>query len=353
MNERNSPASGSPAGRLVLIAAVVAGAGAAFAYTAGWFTPERVTPSKVVDILAPPGGPVLGYRRNHAKGICFSGSFEASGAGAALSKAQLFAAGSYPVTGRFNLAVPDPKAEDGTARVRGLSLRVRTPDGQEWRSAMISAPFFPVRTPAEFYDLQVASHASDPGAMKAFAAAHPSLRAFGAWAGSAPFTGSYADTGYNGLNSFIFTNAQGQDQAVRWSFAPALAPVPVLPDELKARGPDFLDKDIVERVAQSPQRWTMTVTVANPGDPTSDPSQAWPDDRRKVAVGTLVVRQTEPEPDGACRDLNFDPTVLPQGMRTSDDAFPAARSAAYSVSYNRRTAEEKNYPRTTTPGARP
>lgn len=351
MNERHTPAAGSTTGRLVLIAVVVAGSAAAFAYTAGWFTPERVTPAKVVSILAPPNGPVLGYRRNHAKGICFSGTFEANGAGAALSKSQLFASGAYPVTGRFNLAVPDPKAED-SARVRGLSIRVQTPDGQEWRSAMISAPFFPVATPEAFYELQLAAHNADPNAMKTFAAAHPSLGAFGAWAGSAPLTGSYADTGYNGLNSFIFTNAQGQDAAVRWSFSPGAMPVSVPVEELKKRGPDFLDKEITDRVAQSPQRWTMSVTVANPGDPTSDPSKAWPDDRRKVDVGTLVVKKIEPEADGPCRDLNFDPTVLPTGIRTSDDAFPAARSAAYSVSYNRRTAEEKNYPRTTTPGAK-
>ena len=44
--------------------------------------------------------------------------------------------------------------------------------------------------------------------------------------------------------------------------------------------------------------------------------------------------------------------VLPPGMRVSDDPFPAARSAAYAVSYNRRTAEEKDYPRQATGGAR-
>ena len=126
------------------------------------------------------------------------------------------------------------------------------------------------------------------------------------------------------------------------------------PDELKKRDPDFLAKDITERVAQSPQRWTMTVTVANPGDPTADPSKAWPADRRTVDVGTLVVKRIEPEADGPCRDLNFDPTVLPEGMRTSDDPFPAARSAAYSVSYNRRTAEDESYPRTAAAsGAKP
>ena len=96
----------------------------------------------------------------------------------------------------------------------------------------------------------------------------------------------------------------------------------------------------------------MVVTVANPGDPTADPSKAWPEDRRTVEVGTLMVQQIEAERDGPCRDINFDPTVLPSGMRTSDDPFPAARSAAYAKSYDRRTAEAKDYPRTAT-GAKP
>jgi catalase len=65
----------SPLGSLTLIV-IVAGA-AAFAYTAGWFSPERLTPGRLVAALAPPTGPALGHRRNHAKGICFTGVFEA------------------------------------------------------------------------------------------------------------------------------------------------------------------------------------------------------------------------------------------------------------------------------------
>lgn len=353
MNERLPPPAGSTAGRLVLIAVVVVAVAAAFAYTAGWLTPRRLTPEKLVATLAPPTGPVLGFRRNHAKGICFTGAFAANGAGSALSKAQVFATGTYPVTGRFNLAVPDPQAKDASARVRGLSLRIQTPDGQEWRTAMIDVPFFPVATPQAFYELQLASaRKDDPEAMKKFAVAHPEFGVFAAWAGSAPFTASYAENRYNSLNSFVFTNAQGQDQVVRWSFGPVATPVAVPADELKQRAPDFLEKDITERVAQAPQRWTLTVAVANPGDPTADPSKAWPDDRRPIDVGTLTVQKIEPEPDGACRDLNFDPIVLPPGIRTSDDPFPAARSAAYSVSYNRRTAEEQDYRRAVS-GAKP
>ncbi|MEM5342863.1 catalase family peroxidase [Paraburkholderia azotifigens] len=338
---------------LILIAIIVGVVAIAFVYTAGWLTPSRLTPAKVVNALAPPGGPALGFRRNHAKGICFTGTFESSGAAAALSSAPMFAQGSYRVTGRFNLATPDPKAADPTVRVRGLSLRVVTPEGSEWRSAMIDAPFFPVATPQAFYALLEASaRQDDPDAMKKFIAAHPEFAAFGAWATTAPWTASYAQDQYNSLNSFIFTNAQGQDQAVRWSFVPAAKPEPVSADELKQRPADFLETDITQRVRSAPQRWTMVVTVANPGDPTADPSKAWPDDRRKVEAGTLVVSAIEPEPDGACRDLNFDPTVLPAGIHVSDDLFPAARSAAYSVSFNRRTAEDKDYPHTPAEGAK-
>jgi hypothetical protein len=43
-------------------------------------------------------------------------------------------------------------------------------------------------------------------------------------------------------------------------------------EELAKRGPDFLEQEIAQRVANAPQRWTMVVTVANPGDPTADPS---------------------------------------------------------------------------------
>lgn len=349
------PTSSTSAVRsLLLIAVIVVALVAAFAYTAGWLSPGRLTPAKIVNGLAPPGGAALGFRRNHAKGICFTGNFESNGAAAALSRAPMFAPGSYPVTGRFNLATADPKAPDATVRVRGLSLRIVAPDRSEWRSAMIDAPVFPVATPQAFYALLEASaDKTDPDAMKNFAAAHPEFGAFVAWAGSAPWTGSYAQERYNSLNSFIFTNAAGEDQAVRWSFVPAAQPEAVPADQLKARAADFLAADITQRVQSGPQRWTLVVTVANPGDPTADPSKAWPEDRRKVEAGTLVVNAIEPEADGPCRDLNFDPTVLPPGMHVSDDPFPAARSAAYSVSFNRRTAEDKDYPHHPAEGATP
>src|SRR6266404_1463987 len=332
-------------GSLALIIVVIGIGAAAFAYTAGWFSPQRLTPDRVVDAFKSPTGAPLGHRRNHAKGICFTGIFESNGAGSTLSQAQVFSRGEYPVLGRFNLATAEPNASDALVRVRGMGLRISTPDGQEWRTAMIDPPFFPVSTPQTFYELLIASASKDPNAMKMFSAAHPEIAAFGAWAKSAPWTGSYAEERFNSLNSFMFVDSSGAEHAVRWSLLPAAQPVPVSPADLAKRGPDLLEQEITERVRGGPLRWTMVVTVANPGDPTADPSKAWPEDRRAVGVGTLIVQQIQAERDGPCRDINFDPAVLPSGIRTSDDPFPAARSSIYAKSYDRRTAEAKDYPR--------
>ncbi|MGA2549149.1 MAG: catalase family peroxidase [Burkholderiaceae bacterium] len=325
------------------IALVVLAILVAFLYTGGWLSPDRLTPAKVVDGLAPPSGPALGFRRNHAKGICFTGTFQASGGAAELSKAQMFSTGTYPVTGRFNLATANPSAADGSVKVRGLSLRIVTTEGQEWRSAMIDAPFFPVSTPQGFYELlEAGAKKDDPGAMKKFVADHPEFGAFAAWAGGAPLTASYSQDRYNSLDAFVFTNAAGQTSNVRWAFVPAANPKPLSPEQLKEVSPDFLSAEITREVGEQPQRWTMLVTVANPGDATSDPSKAWPEGRRTLEAGTLIVSRIEAESNGPCRDLNFDPTVLPPGISVSDDPFPAARSAAYAVSFDRRTSETRD-----------
>jgi catalase len=343
----STPSRPSPAfGSLVFIALVVAAIAAAFAYTAGWLSPHRLTPNEVVAAFAPPGGAALGHRRNHVKGICFTGTFEANGSGSSLSDAPMFQPGQYPVIGRFNLATADISAADATVRVRGMGLQIAAPDGQLWRMAMIDTPFFPVATPRGLYELVRASGSKDPDAMKTFAGAHPEIAHFGAWAASAPWTGSYAEDPYNSLNSFLFTSAAGAKSVVRWSFLPLTPPELVAPDELAKRAPDFLEQEIAERIKSGPLRWTLVIHVSEAGDKTSDPSQEWPANRRAVDAGTLVVQAIAPERNGPCRDINYDPTVLPKGMGTSDDPFPAARSSAYRRSYDLRTAEAAYYPAT-------
>jgi catalase len=348
MANSGSTANSFPLKPVMVIGVTISVAAIAFAYAAGWLTPHRLTPTQLVTALQPASGPALGHRRNHAKGICFTGTLQANGNGAMLSKAQVFERGQYSVVGRFNIAGPDPHTPDPMAGVRGLGIRITTPNGQEWRSAMIDAPVFAAPTPQAFFALLTASASKDPNAFKQYSAEHPEILTFVGWVKSHPRTESWAEDRFNSLDSFVFIDASGSNHVVRWSLVPSVPPVAISPQDLAKRDPDFLADEITKRVEAGPQRWELLITVANPGDPTADPTKPWPVDRRTVDTGTLIVKQIEPEADGPCRDINYDPAVLPPGITTSDDPFPAARSAAYRVSYDSRMAESSKYPRTQT-----
>ena len=64
-----APHQSLPLGSLALIAAFVVAVAAAFAYTAGWFSPQRLTPGKLVDAFAPPSGPLEDCRSWPATGL--------------------------------------------------------------------------------------------------------------------------------------------------------------------------------------------------------------------------------------------------------------------------------------------
>ena len=244
--------------RLAAIGAILLSVAALFAYTGGWLSPHRLTPTRMVAALSDRGGNPLGHRRNHSKGICFTGAFEANGAGARLSSAPVFAAGNYPVIGRFAIATGNPDAADATGRVRSMAIRIVALDGQEWRSGMNDSPMFVVATPQAFYQLTVAQDIDpalgkpDAAAIQRFFATHPESQPFAEWAKSAPWTASYADQTYNSLNAFRFINASGQNRLVRWSMQPTLTPTFVPHTELAKLGPDFLEQDLKQRLAHEP-----------------------------------------------------------------------------------------------------
>ncbi len=350
--DRASRSGGAVLGAFAVIGLMVAGSAAAFAYTAGWLSPDRLTPISIVDALSERGGNPIGHRSNHARGICFTGTFEANGAGALLSKAPMFVAGRYPVVGRFAIATGNPEAPDATGRVRSLAIRVVATDSQEWYRGMNSYPVFVVSPPEEFFEQALAADIDpttgkpNPAAMQRFNATHPDTAAFNAWAQTAPWTTSFADQAYNSLNAFRFIDGSGATHAVRWSLLPTEPAHIVNAADRAHLTPNFLEQDLTQRLSQGMLRWHMVVTLAAPDDPTNDATRAWPDDRLHVDVGTLVVERAEAEANGPCRDLNFDPLVLPAGIEPSDDPLLPARSSTYAKSFDRRTADAAQYPHT-------
>lgn len=328
---------------LLAIALIVAALALAFAWVAGWLTPGRLTSARFTNAIETGNGQIYrGFRRAHAKGVCVAGYFEGNGQGVPLSSARLFAPGRTPFVGRLSVGGGSPYGLDSKARVRSMALELNSDDGQQWRMAMNSFPFFGVSSVQGFYEQTVANAPDpatgqpDPVKQAAFAKAHPEFARFAAWAKTAPWSTSWASTTYNGVNTFRFTNRAGATRNVRWSMRPQTAFEAMTPAQRAAADGNFLSEDLDQRLAQGPLRWDMVVTVAQPGDSIVDPSKSWPEDRQHVTVGTVVIESTSPQTTGACRDINYDPLILPAGVQGSQDPVLAARSAIYSVSFNRR-----------------
>lgn len=331
--------------RLVLIGVALAAVGGTFAYLGGWLTPNDLTPARFTDAFEHVDGVHPGFRRNHAKGVGVSGSFESNGNGARLSEAVVFRPGRVPVIGRFSLGGGQPYVGDTPDAVRGLGLQFSLPDGELWRTAMVSLPVFPVRTPEAFYELLLASQPDpgtgkpDPARMGAFLARHPeTVKAF-AVIKSQPVSSGFADSTFHGLNAFRFRNRAGESIPVRWLMAPVQPIEPAGPGPLQAKNALF--DALIAAIHRQPLRWRLIVIVGQPGDPTGDASVAWPAEREQVDVGTVTLDRVESDDTSAAASINFDPLVLPAGIAPSDDPLPSARSAVYSQSFRRRSGEAK------------
>jgi catalase len=333
--------------RLAAIGGVVLAIAVCFAYVAGSLSPGRLSQARFIDGFEKLNGVHAGFRRNHAKGVCVTGSFESNGQGVRLSKAVVFKPGRVPVVGRFSLSGGHPYMPDEGKDVRALGLSFRPLDGEEWRTAMINIPVFVVKDPKAFYEQLLASRPDpamgkpDPAKMAAFTTAHPEFAVAMKVITSNPFSSGFANARYNGLNAFRFVNAADVVTPVRWSMVPTEPFAPETLEQAKSSGKNYLFDDLIARLAGGSLQWHLIVTIGQTGDATDDATMSWPGDREHVDVGTLTIDRAETEAPGNCRDINFDPLVLPSGIEPSDDPLLTARSAAYSESFMRREGETK------------
>jgi catalase len=329
---------------LGVIGVVLIAVAAAFAWTGGWFDSSRLDADRMVDTFEEVNGQHAGFRRNHAKGVCLRGWFESNGAGQRLSSAEVFRPGRVPVFGRFALAGGMPAVPDGPDAVRSMALNFTLANGEIWRTGMNDIPVFPLRDAQAFYDELLATRPAadskpDPARVSAFFASHPESEKAIALIKDVQFSSGFANATYNGLNAFRFIDAAGHATPVRWSMR-AVDPFEREPEQ-PPKEKNYLFDDLAARLARGPAQWHLMLTIGQPGDPINDATLPWPAGRETFDAGTLTVEAVASEAAGNCRDINFDPLVLPAGIEPSDDPLLSPRSGVYSESFTRRTGEKK------------
>jgi catalase len=296
-------------------------------------------PTQIVDLANKVDGVHPGFRAFHAKGVVVEGSFKASSEAARLSRAALFNGSTIPVTARFSDGSGMPTVPDGSpAMPRGIAIKYHLPGGRDTDMVTNSFKFFPVGTGEDFRDLLQAIVASPPDAPKPtkleqFFGTHPNApKAIG----SLPIPDSFADEEYHGIDAFIFVNKSGKKQAVRYVITPEKL-VHITPEEAAKQSPDYLFEDLSKRIAKSPLVFHLQAQLADPGDQTKDASQPWPEVRKVVDLGVLTLTKVVPNSLEAEKKLLFLPTNLTPGIELSDDPLPSVRTAAYGVSFGRRS----------------
>ena len=301
---------------------------------------------QIVDAMRTLAGPHPGFRPVHAKGLVCAGTFRASADAPRVTRAPHFAGQAVPTIIRFANANGNPDVHDGVPNVRSLAVKFQVPDGKSADILANSVEGFIARTPEElleFLRAQLPDPATgrlDPEGVPRFLAGHPAGRAFVERLMQKPVPASYAQAIYHAEHAFRFTAADGVSRFGRYRFVPLAGEAIVSPDEAGKRSPSFLREELEGRLRNGPVAFRLLLQLAGEGDPTDDVSALWPEDRPVVELGRLEVTGISPTGAADEQRLIFDPANRTDGIDLSADPILLARSAAYAISYDRRTKGE-------------
>jgi catalase len=209
----------------------------------------------------------------------------------------------------------------------------------------ISIPRFPPRGPEDFIGFVSAARPGpvagrDPVRLGAFLALHPSALPGVAAIANAPAPDSFATAEYHGLNAYYAVDEQGVRRAFRYRWAPVEERRALSREDDHVLPPQYLISEMKRRLERAPAVWKLVFQLAGREDPVDDMTKVWPEDRRQVEIGRLVIDRVH-EDQEQVDDSVFDPTNVPPGIEISDDPILKFRSEVYRESKARRAAEGK------------
>jgi catalase len=299
--------------------------------------------AQLVETLGALAGSHPGFRAAHAKGIVCSGTFGASPDARRVTRAPHLQGQKIPTVIRFSNPSGNPDVHDGLPGQRALSVKFKLPDGKVADVLANSIEGFPVRTPEEFLAFLRAQLPDPvtgkpaPDAVPRFLAGRPAARAFIERLMKKPVPASYAQASYHAEHAFLFTAADGTSRFGRYRWIPEAGEAYLSPDDAGKRSPNFLRDELESRLRNGPAVFRLLLQLAAQNDPTDDVTALWPEDRPLTELGRLEVTAISPTSAADERRLVFDPTNRTDGIDLSADPILLARSAAYSISYDRRS----------------
>jgi catalase len=310
--------------------------------------PQRV--QQAMSVLEHYAGAKPGFRKAHARGVGLRGHFTGAPEAAELTTAEHFQGAEIPTVVRLSNGSANPyQADRSSAKggaVLGLGVRFELPSGFIAAWASLSVTAFPARKPDDFIGMTKATARNhmtgQPNLFKVvpFLITHPQCIQGAKEIALIPSTESFATAQFNGLHAYWLVDTEGERRAFRYRWLPVAGVVPVTEAENELLPPQYLISEIKQRVASAPVAWDLVFQMADRDDPVDDMTKHWPEDRRQIPAGRLVIDRLHEDPD-LLEDLVFDPTHVPPGIELSDDPVLHFRSESYTESHRRRTGETK------------
>ena len=300
---------------------------------------QKSLPEQIADLMVQTNGGIhTGFRFNHAKGLVVTGTFTPAASAKSVSRAEHFKSpGPVPVTVRFSDATGVPNIPDNNpnAAPRGMAVRFMLSREAITDIMAVSHNGFIVGTGEEFLALFQAITSTKPDSphpspIEQFLGTHP--RALKFITDNKALPAGFANLGYFQNNAVVLVDSAGTKRPARFQMLPVDGIKHL--DSLAGSKvtPNYLFDELPKRLAKGPIQFKLYAQLANPGDQTKDGSMVWPDDRKKVEMGTLSLTTVAPDNEALQRKLMYNPLLLTDGIQLSDDPLPAVRSAVYAFS---------------------
>ncbi len=319
----------------------------------------------IADILLGSPGHLKGTRPIHAPGIAATGWFRATDVAARYTCAGHFSGRRVPATVRFSDGTGLPVWSHSKPAVRGMAVKFHLGPEQETDMVAMTIGAFFCRTVDLFHDFCVAAIPvpvkrrpwwdkirdmltlrlaprepavgettwSEPAIFRYgqdHPAACPAITALGAMV----VPESYLACRYHPVHTFELRTLAGASTFVRFHWDPV--------EGLRTAGQtsvNFLQTDLRQRVKDGRAEFVLRAQVADAGDDLADVMRPWPERRRRLVMGHLVLDHVPDDQITGCERLRFDPTRLVKGIGPCPgDQILEERGLVYSISADARAA---------------
>lgn len=279
-----------------------------------------------------------GYRRAHARGAAYDAVFAATGEAEHLTTAQHLQAGETKAIVRFSHSSPNPVWTDNMSPVKGMAVQFQLHDGAITNIVGVNAPIFFAKTPEAFTGMLGIAKSLKKGRLPLLTLVKLLIKYPDSWTAikvlrkmHAP--ASFVKGRYYSIHAFYFINQDGKRTPIKYEWEPDAGVETLSPKKAKDIEKGYFENELESRLTNGSVGFRLNIIVGEPGDPTDDPTKAWPRERQKIIAGHLEIRHRQLQDD----EILFDPTVMIPGIACTEDRILAFRSLAYAISHTRRT----------------